>query len=181
LPVHASFIRKIEGIILSADFFATANPSHRADIGKTIAWLPTPIFLPPVIKVDRWGKIELGVLGIFDIRHGAPSDPWSGHSCDEPAHKVELKSGRLDEIAPAVAAAPAREPGDLSPDEIMKIKKLLLLPSYSVRLADTIGTNAHFKGLTVAHGVAAVFPPMRTHTSSWPSRQNFTYFLSAAL
>jgi hypothetical protein len=90
LSLYAS-IKKIERIIFSTDFFAATNPSHRADIGKTLARLLAAIVFPSVIRGKRLRKIHFGVFDGVIIRHGAPPDPWAGHFRYGPAHLVELK------------------------------------------------------------------------------------------
>jgi hypothetical protein len=66
---------KTKRIIFSAQFFTAINPSHRADVGKTLARFIAPIILKPVFIVMVLPNIELGIsdyVGFFVFIHGAP-------------------------------------------------------------------------------------------------------------
>lgn len=78
----------------SAKSFATANPSHCADIGESFAQLTPPIFLSLVFTVDLFLNIECGFLVIFDFLHTAPPYQFTDQSPSRPARN-EVKTSVL--------------------------------------------------------------------------------------
>jgi hypothetical protein len=54
---------KLIRITFSANPLAPVNPTHCTDVSKTLAWLFTPIFLPPFFRMLPQLKIDPGIFG----------------------------------------------------------------------------------------------------------------------
>jgi hypothetical protein len=58
--------------IPGAESFATANPSHCADIAVTFAGLLAPIFLPLVFMVEILFNVEPNLIVFYTFGHTTP-------------------------------------------------------------------------------------------------------------